>query len=182
MSIRRKITPASPFGWLLGLRKPPVLPVTASMQLVVCGRRVSEARQLRPLVGEDDVADGAERDLALAMRRKLTTELRRIAAQAADKRWRDKQRARGEAIATRSPEKQAEYSRRYYERHRDRVIAMAADAHKRRYYADLEASRARARDYYAKNREQILAKQRAAKARLAKQQRADAAPAAEAEG
>jgi hypothetical protein len=157
---------AHPFAALLGL-KPPRLPVTEQVSVVVAGRRVRDVRQVEQSLVDADRND----DRAIAEARQLQDAVRTARRKAADKRYRNKADY-DRSWAQRHPDKMAAYRKAWRERNAERVVKDAHEYFKRRYYSDVEASRAKNREYYAKNRDRILARQ---KQRNAERKAAEAA-------
>ncbi|HRD84327.1 MAG TPA: hypothetical protein PLF63_04055 [Rubrivivax sp.] len=134
---------ATPWDALLGLRLNR-LPASASTTLVVDGRKVCRAK-------------------AAELCRAKAAELRRARARARYQVERlDPQRmAKRKAWIESHPEQVAEYRRRNRERNRERNRQLQSDWAKRQYHQDPDRQRQRVRDWYARNRQIVLAKRKA---------------------
>ena len=115
-------------------------------------------------------------------------EIRRLAKNAANARWRDKNRerinARAREVRAKNPEPYREKARQYYYKHRTRILARyrresvrkknihqatkwnkenyeRAKGHRRKWYLrNRDRLRLYQREYYRRNREQILARRK----------------------
>lgn len=158
---------ASPFDQLLGLKRKR-LPSSQSVRLVVNGKTVKDAHALnraaRDLTADaistdDPLANQHEQDQVAAAKKALAK------AKASAKYQRD--RANPEAMAKRKAwyeanrEKVLAYNREYQAKHRARSHAHKVEHARRKYHAEPQLMRQRSRDYYARNREAILARAQA---------------------
>lgn len=139
---------AHPFAGLLGLAPPTRLPLSASTTLVLCGRKVNAAADVRQLVADDT-------DEAREMLRLLT----RVRLQA---RW-QREKHDPQVIETRAQQDAArreakrEYLRRYRAEHSDRLRKKAAEYARLCYHADPEAARQRNREARARAKQRKAA-------------------------
>jgi hypothetical protein len=145
---------ASPFAQLLGLppRKPPP---AQTVTLVVAGKVVQRVDEVERTLVDDERDD----DRAIAEARKLAAELKKARKRAADARYRAKPevKERRKAWVEQNAERMAQYKADWRKRQGKKLAEMAAAQFKRRYYSDLEASRAAQRAYYHRNAERIKA-------------------------
>jgi len=136
---------AGPFDHLLGMQRE-LLPKSASVAVVVDGKRIDDVRQIDP----DD-------------RRSYERQVRR--AKDAARYQRDRQQpekmATRQAWLERNREKVREWKRVYDQQNKVRQRGQKAAYQRRKYASDPEACRAATRAYYERHREEILAKKKA---------------------
>jgi hypothetical protein len=151
--VKRKTTrttrPADPFGPLVGHR-PPVLPPAASCTVVVAGVKVSSERQIRRLMVDDEAADA---DVVKAVQ--LAEELRKAKKRARDKAYREANAERIKAWHLANADRMRGYRRNWLRRNHKAVLQQQAEWKREQYYADIEASRAKARAYYHANKDRL---------------------------
>ena len=140
----------SPFAMLVS-GVPARLPKGPVTTIVVNGRRITDARQLRPH-GPD--ADEIDREHAEALKRELERDRnrRRYQRDRLDPEKMAKRRAYTEA----NREKVRTWKREYDLRNRDRMRVLQADWARRERHLHPEVTNARQRRYYEKNRERVL--------------------------
>jgi hypothetical protein len=155
---------AHPFAALLGVAAPARLPITCSVQLVMDGKRVD--RMTRAKAVGDDAATKLRKVQKAVHYQKLRQDPEAMA----------KRQARAEANA----ERMREYQRVYRETHREHLNKLKRDSVRRSFLRDPEAYRAKSREYYAANREKVLARMKARRdeAKAQKQAAQEAAAAA----
>ncbi|MEY2689198.1 MAG: hypothetical protein RL375_3396 [Pseudomonadota bacterium] len=158
MSTTRR-TKASPFWQLLGMPQPK-LPATPKCTVVVAGKPVTDVRQIKQALVAG-AADERDDDQAVAEARRLAEHVRKAKKRAADAAFRAKPegQARRQAWLAEHREALCAYKKNWRERQDKQALAkQAAQAFQRRWHADLEASRAKARDYYHRNKDRIKAR------------------------
>lgn len=177
--------PTNPFAQLLGLL-PGRLPKTARARVVIDGKPVTDLRQIRAAVGDDD-----ERHAALRQAVKQARNSARYQAERADPEAMAARQARQDEAG----EARREYMRCYRAENRDRIRELqrnwqraqylldpgaAAADRREQYHANPDHERALARARYQRNKAVILPriKARRAAARDAAQAHATAAAAA----
>ncbi|MBE7419868.1 MAG: hypothetical protein HS128_19350 [Ideonella sp.] len=158
----------NPFAQLMALHMP-VAPATVSAQLVVAGRVITDARQLRHL--------GLEPDEYVRLRDELRRAKKRAYYQRRkqDPHFIAVRHAWAEANRTHVRAYKLEYDARTREHQRELKTAWA----RRKYHEDPEKFRAVQREYYARHREQCIA---ASQARYQRRKAARAAAANNCEG
>lgn len=145
---------ASPFGALLG-HKITKLPASSRATVVVAGEVVQDVRQIDARLRDPCEAD----DWSTAAARRLRAEVARAKARARyqSDRMDPAKMAKRKAWADQNPELVREYRRRNRTRNAERNRELQNEWARQNYHADIEAAQAKARDYYARNRERILA-------------------------
>lgn len=141
--------PATPFDSLLGVTLGRTPKTVGRSQLVVAGRCVKTAGEIKdPDEVEATDAEELRRELRRARNRaRYQLDRQNPEAMAKRKAWFEK-----------NQEKVRAYQEQYREANKDRINECRANWAKRDYYADPVKHRQKQRDYYQRNREQILAK------------------------
>lgn len=141
---------ATPFDGLLGL-VPGQLPKTKSGRVVVAGQAVTNVTKIDALLGADDPARQELRE-AVRAKAKARSRKRNPRNDTEEARERNREYMRQYMAVWRAkPENQA----------RERELKAAWK--RRQYHADIEAARAAQREWYARNREAVLARNKAKK-------------------
>lgn len=146
---------AHPFAGLLGLSCAR-LPSSASTTVVICGRKVHDARQVDEALPIHEPGDGTAEAWADKMRAEVERARQRQRYQL--ERQNPDRMAKRKAWIEANREKVRAYKKAYDEAHRRRIRPQQSAWAKAQYHADPDAARAKRRAYYADNRERILAK------------------------
>jgi hypothetical protein len=141
---------ANPFYQLLGIM-PRSLPLTCNSTVVVQGKKITDVRQIAKEEDDADHVAGLRLEVRRARDRDRYQRERQDPEKMAKRRaWLDANRA-----------KALEYQRSYRAKNKDLQRQLAREWAKQKYHADLEMGRQKQRDYYAANRERILARLKA---------------------
>lgn len=140
---------ATPFDALLGIHRERKPKAVAEAQIVVNGRRVTSASQLK---ADDEVEALVNADVKRALQRakeQARYQRDRLNPEAMAKRqaWQDANRDKVRA-----------YKKEWDKKNKKRQRALQKEWARRDYRANPERHRQKQRDYYARNREAILAK------------------------
>lgn len=175
----------SPFDQLLGMVRRR-LPRSGGARTYVAGKLITDVRQVDDLLGTKGHGDGDEDeaaagDMAEAARLKKEVERARCAARYQRDKACPAKMAKRKAWLDANRDKVRAYTKAYNKLHQKRMRAQQAAYQVRHYRSNPEQARAKARDYYARNREKLLARI-AAKAAARKAARETAMTAAKPSG